>query len=203
MNLLQKVSSKAYAGISRIPGRSLPIDRMDNSGQASIEFILVLLFMLVMVISIVIPLGQTMQNALQDVSTVGSLSSGSSKIQQSISLLTSIPGDSRQVMDIYLPRDTNWLCDPAKNEITITFALNSKVFDLNGSVPANCTDSVTSKMTCVKRIVVSPHDLSCQGQAVANFGLEVSGAGFSQRFAIGSKYQSTTSTFSVDFNATA
>ncbi len=187
---------------------------MNARGQASIEFVLVLLFMLVMLLSIVFPLGQTMQNALTDVRTVGSLSAGLTKIDHTISLFTSISGNNRQVLDLYLPPDTNWLCDPVGNKISVTFMLNNPVYNLDGTVPSMCKDPSDQTanpglqhMICTKTIDVAPYDLSCQGDKTKNFGLEVSSSGFAQRFAVGTIYSTPPPTFApifeVDFNATA
>lgn len=179
---------------------------MSTRGQASIEFVLILLFMLVMTLSIVMPLGQKMQNALDDVQRVGSLSASTSKINQTISLFTSIPGDNRQVLDLYLSPDTNWLCDPVTKKITVTFALNSSVYNSDGFIPSTCKDPLVdtsvSKMTCVKTIDLSSHTLSCQASTTQDFGLEVGTAGFSQRFAVATEYDSTSKTYTVNFDAT-
>lgn len=181
---------------------------MNNHGQASIEFVLVLLFMLVMVLSIVIPLGQSMQEALDDVRTVGSLSAGVSKIDHTTSLFLSIPGDNSQVLDLYLPPDTNWLCDPSSNEISVTFALNSPVYNTDGSVPSTCKDPNDPAnpglllMTCTKVVAInSPHVLSCQ-QSASNFGLEVGSSGFTQRFILSTEYDSILKQYAVNFDAT-
>ncbi len=183
---------------------------MNTKGQASIEFVLVLMFMLVMVLSIVIPLGQKMQNALDDVRTVGSLSAGLTKIENTKSLFLSIPGDNSQLLDIYLPPDTNWLCNPAANEISVTFALNSPVYNNDGSVPDGCKDPNDIAypglllMTCTKFVeIASPHILSCQ-KSSEDFGLEVGSSGFTQRFVLATTYDSVSDPkkFTVNFDAT-
>ncbi len=165
---------------------------MNHSGQASMEFVLVLVFMLVIVAAIVLPLGQTLQYALEDVSVTGHISSGINRIESSVSTMTIIPGNSRQDLDFFLPGNTRVLCNSVDNNVGFYFELKTSVFDASGAVPAGCTENGIGSvpaMSCVKYYVFPPSaDLRCQGSATDEFVLESGQTGFSQNFRLGSKY---------------
>ena len=103
-----------------------------SRGQASLEFILVLIFMLVIMAAVVVPLGQRVQFAMDDVSKVGFADAGLKVIASSISNMTIIPGDSRQIVDIYLPKGSTFFCNNNGKNVGITFPLNPDVFDATG-----------------------------------------------------------------------
>lgn len=176
-----------------------------SRGQASLEFILVLIFMLVIMAAVVVPLGQRAQFALEDVSKTGFASSALHRAEFTLSTIASIPGGSRQNIDFFLPRGTSFVCNPVDDEVGIIFPLNTDVFDSTGSVPLNCTDfpspSIPS-MSCTKYVVLPPSvDLHCQGDIDSNYYIDAGQNGFTQTFTIRGYYTASGSPpYIIDFN---
>lgn len=177
-----------------------------SRGQASLEFTLVLIFMMVIMAAIIVPLGQRSQNALEDVSSASFARAGLSHIDYTISNMTTIPGGSRQIIDVYLAKGMVFSCDPVANRVSLVFPLHSDVFDASGNVPSGCVDNLppaVPTMQCTKEFVFpSTSDLHCQGDPSASFSVETGSAGFSQRFNIRSYYKTGAgSLYIIDFNA--
>jgi len=178
-----------------------------SRGQASLEFVLVLIFMLVIMSAIIVPLGQRSQNALDDVSKAGFASSGLSHVEYTISNMLLVPGGSRQIIDVFLPVGATFSCDPVANLVNITFPLNRDVFDITGTAPPECVDNVSPnippEMVCTKAFVFPAYaNLHCQGDPSSGYMIETGQNGFTQRFNIHSYYISGSSTsYVVDFNA--
>jgi hypothetical protein len=176
-----------------------------SRGQASLEFILVLIFMLVIMAAVVVPLGQRAQFALEDVSKTGFVSSALHRAEFTISTMTSIPGGSRQNIDFFLPRGTSFVCNPVDNNVGIIFPLNTDVFDSTGSVPVNCTDFPSPafpSMSCTKYVVFPPSaDLHCQGETDTSYLIDAGQNGFTQTFTIRGYYSASGSPpYIIDFN---
>ncbi len=179
-----------------------------SRGQASLEFILVLIFMLVIMAAVVVPLGQRVQFAMDDVSKVGFADAGLKVIASSISNMTIIPGDSRQIVDIYLPKGSTFFCNNNGKNVGITFPLNSDVFDATGQAPADCVENPSDPaiaMLCSKDFVFPSFvELRCQGDAApdASFTLDVGQSGFTQTFRMAGRYFSSGNfRYIIDFNA--
>lgn len=177
----------------------------NSRGQASIEFILVLIFMLVVVSGVIVPLGQRLQFALEDVSRAGNVSAAHSHIEADMAALLSTPSDGLLIRDLYLPKGASLNCKPTEGSIDLTFSLNRSVFRLDGSVPPSCTQNPSGSaiaMFCTLRLAV-PADatLECQGSPTDSFTVDTGAAGFTQRFSVGSTYTSgNPGTFVIDFS---
>jgi hypothetical protein len=167
---------------------------MHSRGQASIEFIFVLVFMFVLLVGVILPLGLKFQSSLDDVGRAGAVASGVKQVQYTLGLMTSTHAGGRQVVGFFIPRDSNFSCDPSGNTLSVSLPLALPVFDTNGSVPSSCvqlTDDPSYSMRCVKQILVPfSVDLTCGGSATDSFVIETGGAGFTQDFAFGSTYNS-------------
>lgn len=181
-----------------------------SRGQASLEFILVLIFMLVIIVAVIVPLGQRIQFAMEDVSKVSFSDAGLNLIQSTLNNLLLSPGTSRQFVDVYLPKGSSLACDNLTGSINITFPLNTDVFDATGSIPLDCSDNTdpfkpTVAMFCSKSVSFpASAELRCQGDALSTGGflLETGQAGFSQRFRMFARYfPGGTPLYVVDFNA--
>lgn len=175
-------------------------------GQASMEFVLVLIFMLVIVMGILLPLGQRMQFALEDVSKVGFISQGFTRLKSTVNSMVVIPGSSMQLVDFYLPKGVLITCNPVDNNVSATFGLNTDVFEATGQPPAGCNPSPSSgpySMVCVKEYAFpSTVNLRCQADPVNGFVLEAGASGYSQQFRIAATYSASgTPPYVVDFNA--
>lgn len=179
-------------------------------GQASLEFILVLIFMLVIVSAVVVPLGQRAQFAMDDVSKAGFADAGLKLISVVVENITLAPGNSRQVVDIYLPPGSFFNCTNVSGTLEILFPLNSDVYDATGNVPVNCDEDpdpllTNATMLCSKSYVFPlSTTLRCQGdsQPSGTFSIQTGQVGFSQHFKIESKYDSASfPPYVIDFNA--
>ncbi len=179
-------------------------------GQASLEFILVLIFMLVIMGSVVAPLGQRAQFALDDVSKAGFADAGLKVIRSVVGNMTLVPGNSRQLVDVYLPPGSFFACSNKDNNVGIIFPLNSDVFDATGNAPVNCVENpdpllTSSAMLCSKSFIFPPSaTLRCQGDPLllGSFVIQTGQVGFSQHFKLESRYDSSSSpAYIIDFNA--
>jgi len=178
-----------------------------SRGQASLEFILVLIFMLVIVGAVIVPMGQRAQSALQDVSTAGFADAGLSRLDTVFRAISSTPGPVRQTPEIFIPAGVGLLCDRSSRQVSIIFPLRRSVFDATGNVPSSCieTSSLITPMSCTKSLTLPAYvDLRCQGSAdpSASFLLESGQRGFTQRFRVVARYfPSAPFRYVVDFNA--
>jgi uncharacterized protein (UPF0333 family) len=163
--------------------------RMDARGQASFEFILVLMFVLTIVIVLIVPLGQTTQQAMEDVFRASTVASNLRSVDNAISLARIQGAASQQTFSLYLPKDSNVDChistganDPAQVRFAIQFS--KKVFDAGGSVPAGCIDlgAASTQMTCTKSVrIPSNFIFTCQG-AAQDYSINAADRGYAQPF---------------------
>lgn len=178
-----------------------------SRGQASLEFILVLIFMLVIVGAVIVPMGQRAQFALQDVSTVGFADSGLNRLDTVFRAISSTPGAVRQLPEVFIPAGVALACDSSSRQISFIFPLNRSVFDSTGNVPPSCVETplLSTPMSCTKSLSLPAYvDLRCQGSADPNatFLLESGQRGFTQRFRVFSRYfPSAPIRYVIDFNS--
>lgn len=165
---------------------------MHSRGQASIEFIFVLVFMFVLLVGVILPLGQTFQSSLDDVGRAGSLSSSVKQIEYTFRLLTSTHADGQQSIGVFIPRDSNFSCNPQTDTITMSLPLALDVFKTDGGVPSSCvelSDSSEYAMVCTKNIPLPPSvDITCAGDNTLPFVIETGGLGFTQTFTLESSF---------------
>ncbi len=178
-----------------------------SRGQASLEFILVLIFMLVIMAGVVVPLGQRAQFALDDVSKVGFADAGLKLIGSTVNNMLMVPGTSRQIIDVYLPKGSSFFCSNRDKNVGFTIPLNTDVFDVTGQAPLNCDENPSDPsiaMLCSKGFQFpSFTTLQCQGDPDpdASFTISAGQSGFSQGFRIISRYNTGGSIYLIDFNA--
>ena len=90
---------------------------LNEHGQVTIEFLLVLVIMLLYVQVLVIPISDSAVQAIEDVSRVANATLSTSKIVDNISFVSSLPGNSRQVVYIYVPKDSEITCNQLNNSV--------------------------------------------------------------------------------------
>ncbi len=165
---------------------------MRSRGQASIEFIFVMVFMFVIIAGIILPLSQSFQSSLTDVGRAGSVSSGVKQVEYTLRLLSGTNAKGKQVVGIFLPRDTSFLCDPSLDDVNISLPLALSVFNTDGSVPPSCVlqeESSPYAMICEKSVPIpSSVDITCGGSSVDSFVIETGGVGFTQSFTFQAEY---------------
>jgi hypothetical protein len=165
---------------------------MDFKGQASIEFIFVLVFMFVLLVGVILPLGQTFRSSLDDVGRAGSLSSSVKQVEYSLRLLTNTQASGQQEVSVFIPRNSNFTCDPGTDELSMSLPLALPVFTTEGIVPASCVEldaDPVYAMICEKAILVPDDvDLRCGSSTSLPFVLETGGAGFTQTLILESTY---------------
>lgn len=165
---------------------------MSSRGQASIEFIFVLVFMFVIIVGVILPLSQTFQSSMDDVGRAGSLSGSVKQVEYSLRLLTNTHASGKQSVGVFIPRDSNFSCDPVADELMMSLPLALPVFNTDGTVPSTCTlitDPTDYAMVCEKLIVIPDSvDLRCGASTSIPFVLETGGAGFTQTFTFESTY---------------
>lgn len=168
---------------------------MHSRGQASIEFIFVLVFMFVLLVGVILPLGQTFQSSLDDVGRAGALSSSVKQLEYSFALLASTQASGKQVVGVFIPRDSNVTCNPTTNVLQFSLPLALPVFNTDGTTPSSCVDlgdDSEYSMVCTKTVALpSTIDLTCEGEAALPFTLETGGLGFTQSVTLDSVYTAT------------
>lgn len=181
---------------------------MNARGQASLEFILVLIFMLVIMVAVMVPLGQRVEHAMDDVSKTGFVDAGLKIISSTTGTMINTPGSSRQLIDIYLPKGSSFFCDNSDNNVGITFPLNSDVFDATGNAPVNCIENPSDPaiaMLCSKGVQFPSFvELRCQSNPIptSSFIIDTGQTGFSQKFRILSTYfPGGNPRYIIDFNS--
>jgi hypothetical protein len=179
---------------------------MFQKGQASIEFVLVLVFMLVLITGIIVPLSQRIQFSLDDVGRAAAVSEGVKQLESTFGLMTGMNGDGKQQLSVFLPKGSVLLCDPAGDDLNITLPLHFSVFNSDGSIPPSCIQNAISTpfaMECQKKVVIPPSsDLHCGGSSTESFVIETGAAGFAQSFWVGVDYLSGPSPlYTIDVNA--
>lgn len=179
---------------------------MRARGQASIEFVLVLIFMLVIVSAVVLPLGQRMQYAMEDVSSAGFISRGLDRVVSTTNLMSAVPGGTRLTIEVYFPSNTTFVCNPLDNNVGFIFPLHTDVFDAGGQPPVECDETFSTPeygMRCSKYFVFPPTiDLHCQGNALTGYAVDSGEFGYAQSFIMRSKFVAGNSPpYTLDFNA--
>lgn len=176
-----------------------------ESGQASIEFILVLIFMLIVVTGIILPLGQRLQMALDDVSKIGSVSTGLKRLSGNFDAALATNGDSKQFLDFFLPKGTSLTCDPVAKTVSVDVPIHTPVYNLDGTEISECqpynTPPADPAMICTKTYAVPTSvTFKCQGSLQNSFALEAGAAGFSQRLRVTANYGGSPPTYTINFS---
>ncbi len=177
---------------------------MNARGQASIEFVLVLVFMLAIIASVILPLGEKARFAMEDVSQVGSVSPGLQQFQSTLTRILSADSNAVQHISIYFPPASTYLCRPGTNPVSppagiqFTFSFHSKIFTAAGDIPPGCVDALEG-MSCAKFIPIPDGIVfRCQGLPSTLQTIEAGESGFLQSFAMG--YHNTGASRVLDFN---
>ena len=177
---------------------------MHSRGQASIEFVLVLVFMLAIIVSVILPLGEKARFAMEDVAQIGSVSPGLQQFQAGMGRMLSADSNAVQRISIYLPKGSVYTCQPGTNPsspssgIQFTLSFHSKIFTPAGDIPPGCADALDG-MSCVKSISIpSGIIFRCQGLPSTPQTIEAGESGFLQPFVMG--YHATGVSRVLDFN---
>lgn len=168
-----------------------PAHALGTRGQASFEFILVLLFVLTILMVLILPMGQSTQRAMEDVFRASTLSRNMSQLESALERAQLQGSDSLQPLEWYLPRDSNVLCHFATspsdvNRISFTVLFSKKVFQASGiNIPGCVDDPNALTMPCTRSIILPPQlALQCQQSATTDFFLNAEEKGFNQPFAL-------------------
>lgn len=164
---------------------------MGSRGQASFEFILVLLFVLTILMVLILPMGQNTQRAMEDVFRASTLSRNMSQLESAFERAQLQGSDSLQPLEWYLPKDSNVLCHFATsasdvNRISFTVLFSKKVFQASGAnIPGCVDDPLALSMPCTRTIIIpSTIALQCQQSSTTDFFLNAEEKGFYQPFAL-------------------
>ncbi len=129
-------------------------------GQASVEFILVLVIALAYILVVTQPNADLSSSSIEDVSNLAKLRVSADKLTNTIQYVSLSGAGTRQTIQLVVPNDSNISCEPSSGPSTtlrIQYALKSK----EGSPGCyNDNDAVLNPNFCNKTISVDAN-FSC------------------------------------------
>ncbi len=115
---------------------------LNNKGQLSIEFLLILLIILILIEVIIIPLRDYSRNSVLDMINVNTLDKGLEEINSKYSLLQNY-NSGKFTVEIELPKDSNFYCK--NNNIGYSYKLISQNEDYDSTIKSFCEDFICSR----------------------------------------------------------
>lgn len=115
---------------------------LNNKGQLSIEFLLILLVILVLIEVIIIPLRDYSRDSVLDMINVNTLDKGLEELNSKYKLLQNYSSGSFNV-EINLPKDSNFYCNA--NKIKYSYKLISQNEDYDSKLLEYCESFICSK----------------------------------------------------------
>lgn len=172
-----------------------------QKGQASIEFVLILLLALIIVMTIIVPLGERLQQSMEDVAKVGSLTSDLERIDQLFATLgAQQDANASQTITLFLPKHSRFICVPGNSStgyLSVATQLYRPVFnydgsDISGSLgPQNllvhgCSAATVTPYECARQILLPDrfNQLLCNAESRTPFIVQSGSRGFSQTLRI-------------------
>lgn len=136
---------------------------MNQNGQISLEFMLLLVFILVYITSSVVPSVELAAISTQEIQGLGQARISAEKIANAVNRLQAQSSGAKQSIIVLVPKDANILCETSPDN-TIGFS-----FGLQGLAATACeNDDDTDPIVCTKKFVVNAPAFSC----ASNFPLQ-------------------------------
>ncbi|HZX19473.1 MAG TPA: hypothetical protein VFF13_00490 [archaeon] len=120
-----------------------------NKGQASVEFLLILLLSILYISTAIIPGADAAGNAAEDTAGIAKLVGSAEKLSGTIQYVSLSGEGTRQTIEIVVPENSTFTCTPiaAPNSITISYTAKRTI-----NAPGKCTTDNPS--VCTKTINV-------------------------------------------------
>ncbi|WP_321421494.1 class III signal peptide-containing protein [uncultured Methanobacterium sp.] len=120
---------------------------MENKGQVSAEYLLLLVVILIIMAAVTIPLVAKSVNATMDVSTSSDTKNAVQSIANAVNLVYANGPGAKRTISIYMPQTMNLTYDSGSNTINQMLVLSSQNKPINASVDyaVNFTNPTPSK----------------------------------------------------------
>ncbi|MBI5460393.1 hypothetical protein [Methanobacterium sp.] len=112
---------------------------MENKGQASAEYLLLLVVILIIMASVTIPLVSRSVNATMDVSTSSDTKNAVQSIANAANLIYANGPGAKRTLNIYMPQNMNLIYDNNTKTINQTLELSSQNKTISASVDYSIT----------------------------------------------------------------
>jgi hypothetical protein len=99
--------------------------KQNQSGQIALEFMLLLVFILMFVSAVVLPNVEFAGNATQEIERMGQARIAAEKIASVVERLEHQSVEAKQTVIVFVPKDTNLLCDQENRKIGFEAGLQS------------------------------------------------------------------------------
>jgi len=100
---------------------------MRQKGQISIEFMLLLLFVIIFIGAVIMPGVSIATSSAEDVARVSQARLAVEKIANSVEEIASLGGDARKTVHIFVPQDAEIHCDEGSKEIFFEIRIGEKI----------------------------------------------------------------------------
>ena len=106
---------------------------MEEKGQASVEYLLLIVVILIILASVTIPLVSSSVNSTMDVSRSSDTKNAIESMANAVNLVYANGPGAKRTIDVYLPQNMNLIFDYSSKTINQTLALSSQ----NKTISAN------------------------------------------------------------------
>lgn len=110
---------------------------MENKGQASVEYLLLIVVILIIMAAVTIPLVGNSVDATMDVSTSSDAKNAIQNIANAVNLVYANGPGAKRTIDIYIPQNGNISVDNNAKIIYQTLTLSSQNKNINASIDYN------------------------------------------------------------------
>lgn len=100
---------------------------IERKGQASIEFMLLIVLILLYIQTIIQPMIVEGTNSLDDTMRVGRSRFAAEKLANTINYVNSLGGEAKSTVSIFIPDRSRIYCDDTENEIYFISSIDSKI----------------------------------------------------------------------------
>ncbi|AIS32196.1 hypothetical protein [Methanobacterium formicicum] len=112
---------------------------MEEKGQASVEYLLLIVVILIILASVTIPLVSSSVNSTMDVSRSSDTKNAIESMANAVNLVYANGPGAKRTIDVYLPQNMNLIFDYSSKTINQTLALSSQNKTISANVDYNVT----------------------------------------------------------------
>jgi len=128
---------------------------MKTKGQASIEFMFLILISIVYITTVVVPMAKNAQGLVYDTENISRTNSEAQKIVNAITNISMQSAGSRETVTVFIPADSNITCSSSKISFATTLSIKERA-----TIPSQC-DPIT--FTCSKEFMLpSSAQIDCK-----------------------------------------
>ena len=133
----------------------------NRKGQASIEFMLLLIIMLMYVQLIIVPSIDVAAASSEDVVRLGEARFAAEKLANTVNYVSASTGESKQTIKLFVPRETTIECNDTDNTIDFSVNMSMETGGIIGCSGTLCEKSIpvmtATDLVCVMSQVLGPN----------------------------------------------